>query len=119
MVSFHQAEHPELSFGMVTKLLGKQWMELSEEGRQPYRDLSHQDKIRYERDMREYRQRLDAAAAAAGNSGPKRQKRAGGYPVRTAPVRRRTRPLSHASRRSRVVKVPRGAGVRAALQRCS
>uniref|UniRef100_A0A7S0TNI6 HMG box domain-containing protein n=1 Tax=Hemiselmis andersenii TaxID=464988 RepID=A0A7S0TNI6_HEMAN len=47
-------KHPELSFGDLSKLIGKQWAEMDTEQRQLYVDLEAADKARYAQEMLAY-----------------------------------------------------------------
>lgn len=50
-------ENPEAAFGMIAKIISKQFKELSESERKKYDDLAVADKERYQREMAEYRAR--------------------------------------------------------------
>ncbi|XP_051895102.1 uncharacterized protein LOC127583295 isoform X2 [Pristis pectinata] len=47
-------EHPELPFTEITKLLGTQWSQLSQEGKQKYIDEAEKDKRRYIEELKAY-----------------------------------------------------------------
>eukprot|EP00468_Gymnochlora_sp_CCMP2014_P010934 CAMPEP_0167753054 /NCGR_PEP_ID=MMETSP0110_2-20121227/7494_1 /TAXON_ID=629695 /ORGANISM="Gymnochlora sp., Strain CCMP2014" /LENGTH=882 /DNA_ID=CAMNT_0007638765 /DNA_START=15 /DNA_END=2663 /DNA_ORIENTATION=- len=52
--------NPEMKNSEVTKKLGAQWRALSAEEKQPYQDKSNEDKVRYEREMIEFKKKLKA-----------------------------------------------------------
>ncbi|XP_078066332.1 uncharacterized protein LOC144492052 isoform X2 [Mustelus asterias] len=47
-------EHPDLPFTEITKLLGTQWSQLSQEGKQKYIDEAEKDKRRYIEELKAY-----------------------------------------------------------------
>ncbi|XP_048466375.1 FACT complex subunit SSRP1-like [Rhincodon typus] len=47
-------EHPDLPFTEITKLLGTQWSQLSQEGKQKYIDEAEKDKQRYIEELKAY-----------------------------------------------------------------
>ncbi|XP_078260543.1 uncharacterized protein LOC144596206 isoform X2 [Rhinoraja longicauda] len=47
-------EHPELPFTEITKLLGTQWSQLSQEGKHKYIDEAEKDKRRYIEELKAY-----------------------------------------------------------------
>ncbi|XP_072110854.1 uncharacterized protein [Mobula birostris] len=47
-------EHPELPFTEITKLLGTQWSQLSQEGKQKYINEAEKDKHRYIEELKAY-----------------------------------------------------------------
>jgi hypothetical protein len=61
-------KHPELSFGDLSKLVGKQWSEMDIEQKQVYLDMEAEDKIRYANEMQVslYHEDLTAAFDAKG-----------------------------------------------------
>lgn len=53
-----RAEHPDITFGQVGKLLGERWKALSEKDRVPYEAKAAADKKRYEQEKAAYQERL-------------------------------------------------------------
>ncbi|XP_067900312.1 uncharacterized protein [Heterodontus francisci] len=49
-----KTEHPDLPFTEITKLLGTQWSQLSQEGKQKYIDEAEKDKRRYIEELKAY-----------------------------------------------------------------
>ena len=58
-----KADNPGIAFGDVGKILGQRWKELSAEDKVPYEAQAAEDKQRYEEQMRAYK------AAGAGGGG--------------------------------------------------
>lgn len=48
-------EFPDMHHLDVTKKIGEEWMALSDEQKKPYLDAALDDKIRYKKEMKEYR----------------------------------------------------------------
>uniref|UniRef100_A0A4W3GIM1 High mobility group protein 20A-like n=1 Tax=Callorhinchus milii TaxID=7868 RepID=A0A4W3GIM1_CALMI len=49
-----KAEHPDLPFTEITKMLGTRWSQLSQEGKQKYIDEAEKDKKRYIEELKAY-----------------------------------------------------------------
>lgn len=50
-------EFPDMHHLDVTKKIGEEWMALSDEQKKPYLDAALDDKIRYKKEMKEYRKK--------------------------------------------------------------
>lgn len=47
-------KNPEMSFGDIAKLIGKNWKHISEKDKKKYIKMADDDKIRYNKQMEEY-----------------------------------------------------------------
>jgi len=52
-----QKENPEAKFAQVGKILGAKWKSMSPEDKKPYIEMNAVDKIRYEREMKAYKEK--------------------------------------------------------------
>ena len=59
-------EQPELSITDASKVIGKEWNELDDEGKAPYKQLAEEDKNRYQKEKADF----DAAKANQDEDSP-------------------------------------------------
>jgi len=50
-----KAEHPDITFGEIGRLLGERWGAISEEEKKIYTKQAEADKARYEKEMKAYK----------------------------------------------------------------
>ncbi|KAI8097424.1 high mobility group box domain-containing protein [Halteromyces radiatus] len=48
-------ENPDITFGQIGKILGREWSELSDKEKDQYIEKAKKDKERYDREMTEYK----------------------------------------------------------------
>eukprot|EP01129_Flabellula_baltica_P010045 TRINITY_DN419_c0_g1_i1.p1 TRINITY_DN419_c0_g1~~TRINITY_DN419_c0_g1_i1.p1 ORF type:complete len:476 (+),score=113.44 TRINITY_DN419_c0_g1_i1:79-1506(+) len=69
-------EHPELDSKAVMSLMGKEWREMDEADKEPYKKLANQDKERYDKEMLNYNPGDSSDSPQERKNGPKRGKSA-------------------------------------------
>jgi hypothetical protein len=70
-----KTEQKELSNKQLISKMSEEWKNLSEEQRVPYHKMAEQDKVRYEKDKKEYEKTKGAASASVTKSAPKSGKK--------------------------------------------
>ena len=84
-----KTHNPNIKFGELSKIVASMWESLAEENKAVYRKMNDEDKVRFERENKEYQAKLasdpQAAAAAAEAVKPAAQARSG-PPRRAAAV---------------------------------
>eukprot|EP01130_Rhizamoeba_saxonica_P007146 TRINITY_DN2876_c0_g1_i1.p1 TRINITY_DN2876_c0_g1~~TRINITY_DN2876_c0_g1_i1.p1 ORF type:complete len:249 (-),score=92.35 TRINITY_DN2876_c0_g1_i1:79-825(-) len=73
------AEQEDTSFGAVSKTVAARWKKLTEEEKQPYKDLNETDKVRYEKEKEEWEankpESSSSSTSSSSSSGRPRKKR--------------------------------------------
>ncbi|GBG64942.1 hypothetical protein CBR_g48690 [Chara braunii] len=65
--------HPEKSEKDISRMIGELWNKTTDEGKIPYQALGHQDKERYERELKDYRERMAVQMPHVVASGQQQQ----------------------------------------------
>jgi len=94
----------KINFGDFSKQCGKKWQGMDEDAREPFDEKASEDKIRYDREMADYK---PPAGAAKGKKGAKKRKK-----DPNAPKRPQTAFFVFSTKHREAVKKELGEGVR-------